>query len=157
VLGNGEERTSATQPCRLDEWAHEAMPAEKRLQFRKLQTGLPSFFGNLARMNQAPHRPPPLEARPSSRPQRGNNPPRTPRPMPRSMSRRKNGQQEMHGRAVCSRSFQFLKLKAGISFPRSLRRVKDFSAQPEASLIRLGIGDGREPAAAAWREAISRP
>ncbi|NQV11331.1 MAG: LL-diaminopimelate aminotransferase [Cyanobacteria bacterium] len=51
----------------------------------------------------------------------------------------------------------YLKLKAGYLFPEIARRVKDFSAaNPEASLIRLGIGDVTEPLPAACREAMKQ-
>ena len=40
----------------------------------------------------------------------------------------------------------YLKLKAGYLFPEIGRRVKAFSAaNPDAALIRLGIGDVTEP------------
>ncbi|MCT0217528.1 LL-diaminopimelate aminotransferase [Synechococcus sp. CS-1329] len=49
----------------------------------------------------------------------------------------------------------YLKLKAGYLFPEIARRVKAFAeAQPEAQLIRLGIGDVTEPLPAACREAM---
>ena len=49
----------------------------------------------------------------------------------------------------------YLKLKAGYLFPEIGRRVKAFSsAHPDASLIRLGIGDVTEPLPLACREAM---
>ncbi len=49
----------------------------------------------------------------------------------------------------------YLKLKAGYLFPEISRRVKAFaSANPQASLIRLGIGDVTEPLPKACREAM---
>ena len=49
----------------------------------------------------------------------------------------------------------YLKLKAGYLFPEIGRRVKAFSAaNPEAALIRLGIGDVTEPLPLACREAM---
>ena len=49
----------------------------------------------------------------------------------------------------------YLKLKAGYLFPEIARRVKAFSeANPEAPIIRLGIGDVTEPLPAACREAM---
>lgn len=49
----------------------------------------------------------------------------------------------------------YLKLKAGYLFPEISRRVKLFSeAQPDAALIRLGIGDVTEPLPEACRNAM---
>ncbi|EDY39348.1 aspartate aminotransferase [Cyanobium sp. PCC 7001] len=49
----------------------------------------------------------------------------------------------------------YLKLKAGYLFPEIARRVKAFSeANPEAAIIRLGIGDVTEPLPQACREAM---
>ncbi len=49
----------------------------------------------------------------------------------------------------------YLKLKAGYLFPEIARRVKAFSeANPEAPIIRLGIGDVTEPLPEACREAM---
>ena len=49
----------------------------------------------------------------------------------------------------------YLKLKAGYLFPEIARRVKAFSeANPEAQVIRLGIGDVTEPLPAACRTAM---
>lgn len=49
----------------------------------------------------------------------------------------------------------YLKLKAGYLFPEIARRVKAFSeANPEAPIIRLGIGDVTEPLPQACREAM---
>jgi len=49
----------------------------------------------------------------------------------------------------------YLKLKAGYLFPEIGRRVKAFSsANPEAQLIRLGIGDVTEPLPQACRDAM---
>ncbi|WP_320676127.1 LL-diaminopimelate aminotransferase [Prochlorococcus sp. MIT 1300] len=49
----------------------------------------------------------------------------------------------------------YLKLKAGYLFPEIARRVKAFSANnPDAQLIRLGIGDVTEPLPKACREAM---
>ncbi len=49
----------------------------------------------------------------------------------------------------------YLKLKAGYLFPEISRRIKDFSAKnPNADLIRLGIGDVTEPLPLACREAM---
>ena len=49
----------------------------------------------------------------------------------------------------------YLKLKAGYLFPEIGRRVKAFSsANPEAKLIRLGIGDVTEPLPQACRDAM---
>lgn len=49
----------------------------------------------------------------------------------------------------------FQKLQAGYLFPEIARRVKEFSAQnPEAKLIRLGIGDVVQPLPEAIRDAI---
>tara|TARA_B100000700_G_scaffold28385_1_gene27072 strand:+ start:598 stop:1842 length:1245 start_codon:yes stop_codon:yes gene_type:complete len=49
----------------------------------------------------------------------------------------------------------YLKLKAGYLFPEISRRIKNFiSANPNADLIRLGIGDVTEPLPLACREAM---
>ena len=49
----------------------------------------------------------------------------------------------------------YLKLKAGYLFPEISRRIKDFtSTNPNADLIRLGIGDVTEPLPLACREAM---
>ena len=49
----------------------------------------------------------------------------------------------------------YLKLKAGYLFPEIARRVKSFSeANPDAALIRLGIGDVTEPLPLACRNAM---
>jgi len=49
----------------------------------------------------------------------------------------------------------YLKLKAGYLFPEIARRVKAFSeANPEAKVIRLGIGDVTEPLPEACRNAM---
>ena len=49
----------------------------------------------------------------------------------------------------------YLKLKAGYLFPEIARRVKAFSeANPEAQVIRLGIGDVTEPLPEACRNAM---
>ena len=49
----------------------------------------------------------------------------------------------------------YLKLKAGYLFPEIGRRVKAFSeANPNAALIRLGIGDVTEPLPQACRDAM---
>jgi LL-diaminopimelate aminotransferase len=49
----------------------------------------------------------------------------------------------------------YLKLKAGYLFPEIARRVNVFAAaNPEAPIIRLGIGDVTEPLPAACREAM---
>ena len=49
----------------------------------------------------------------------------------------------------------YLKLKAGYLFPEIARRVKAFSeANPEAAIIRLGIGDVTEPLPQACRTAM---
>jgi len=49
----------------------------------------------------------------------------------------------------------YLKLKTGYLFPEIARRVKAFSeANPEAQVIRLGIGDVTEPLPAACRAAM---
>ncbi|QEY32231.1 LL-diaminopimelate aminotransferase [Synechococcus sp. RSCCF101] len=49
----------------------------------------------------------------------------------------------------------YLKLKAGYLFPEIARRVKAFSeANPDAALIRLGIGDVTEPLPEACRTAM---
>jgi LL-diaminopimelate aminotransferase len=49
----------------------------------------------------------------------------------------------------------FLKLKAGYLFPEIARRVKAFSeANPEAPIIKLGIGDVTEPLPEACRNAM---
>ena len=49
----------------------------------------------------------------------------------------------------------YLKLKAGYLFPEISRRIKDFTSKnPEADLIRLGIGDVTEPLPFACREAM---
>ena len=51
----------------------------------------------------------------------------------------------------------YLKLKAGYLFPEIGRRVKAFSsANPDAALIRLGIGDVTEPLPLACREAMKQ-
>lgn len=51
----------------------------------------------------------------------------------------------------------YLKLKAGYLFPEIGRRVKAFSeANPQAKIIRLGIGDVTEPLPAAVREAMHK-
>jgi len=49
----------------------------------------------------------------------------------------------------------YLKLKAGYLFPEIARRVKAFAADnPDAPIIKLGIGDVTEPLPAACRDAI---
>ncbi|WP_269616260.1 LL-diaminopimelate aminotransferase [Prochlorococcus marinus] len=49
----------------------------------------------------------------------------------------------------------YLKLKAGYLFPEISRRIKDFSYKnPNANLIRLGIGDVTEPLPLACRSAM---
>ena len=49
----------------------------------------------------------------------------------------------------------YLKLKAGYLFPEISRRIKDFTSNnPNADLIRLGIGDVTEPLPLACREAM---
>jgi LL-diaminopimelate aminotransferase len=49
----------------------------------------------------------------------------------------------------------YLKLKSGYLFPEIGRRVKSFcEANPQANVIRLGIGDVTEPLPAAIREAM---
>ena len=49
----------------------------------------------------------------------------------------------------------YLKLKAGYLFPEIARRVKAFSeANPNAAIIRLGIGDVTEPLPEACRTAM---
>ena len=49
----------------------------------------------------------------------------------------------------------YLKLKAGYLFPEISRRIKEFiSKNPNADLIRLGIGDVTEPLPLACREAM---
>ncbi len=49
----------------------------------------------------------------------------------------------------------YLKLKAGYLFPEISRRIKEFSTNnPNADLIRLGIGDVTEPLPLACREAM---
>jgi LL-diaminopimelate aminotransferase len=49
----------------------------------------------------------------------------------------------------------YLKLKAGYLFPEIARRVSDFAkSNPDASLIRLGIGDVTEPLPEACRTAM---
>ena len=49
----------------------------------------------------------------------------------------------------------YLKLKAGYLFPEISRRIKDFTSNnPDAHLIRLGIGDVTEPLPLACREAM---
>ena len=49
----------------------------------------------------------------------------------------------------------YLKLKAGYLFPEIARRVNAFAADnPDASIIKLGIGDVTEPLPAACRDAI---
>ena len=51
----------------------------------------------------------------------------------------------------------YLKLKAGYLFPEIGRRVKAFgAANPDAALIRLGIGDVTEPLPLACREAMKK-
>ncbi|GCE64558.1 LL-diaminopimelate aminotransferase [cyanobiont of Ornithocercus magnificus] len=51
----------------------------------------------------------------------------------------------------------YLKLKASYLFPEITRRVKDFSeANPDADIIRLGIGDVTEPLPLACREAMKQ-
>jgi LL-diaminopimelate aminotransferase len=51
----------------------------------------------------------------------------------------------------------YLKLAAGYLFPEIARRVNAFaSANPDAKIIRLGIGDVTEPLPAACREAMVR-
>ena len=49
----------------------------------------------------------------------------------------------------------YLKLKAGYLFPEIARRVQAFAAaNPDANIIRLGIGDVTEPLPLACREAM---
>ncbi|MEX0745220.1 MAG: LL-diaminopimelate aminotransferase [Phycisphaeraceae bacterium] len=51
----------------------------------------------------------------------------------------------------------YLKLKAGYLFPEIARRVSAFAeANPDAKLIKLGIGDVTEPLPAACREAMHK-
>ena len=51
----------------------------------------------------------------------------------------------------------YLKLKAGYLFPEIARRVNEFAKDhPDASLIRLGIGDVTEPLPEACRTAMTR-
>ena len=51
----------------------------------------------------------------------------------------------------------YLKLQAGYLFPEIARRVKEFSSvQPQADLIRLGIGDVTEPLPLACRNAMKK-
>ena len=51
----------------------------------------------------------------------------------------------------------YLKLKAGYLFPEIGRRVKAFSAaNPDAALIRLGIGDVTEPLPQSCRDAMKQ-
>ncbi|MCA9026559.1 MAG: LL-diaminopimelate aminotransferase [Planctomycetaceae bacterium] len=51
----------------------------------------------------------------------------------------------------------YLKLKAGYLFPEISRRIKAFVAEnPDASIIRLGIGDVTEPLPAACVEAMTK-
>ncbi len=51
----------------------------------------------------------------------------------------------------------YLKLKAGYLFPEIARRVKEFSAaNPEAKIIRMGIGDVTEPLPQACVEAMHK-
>lgn len=51
----------------------------------------------------------------------------------------------------------YLKLKAGYLFPEIARRVKAFVADnPDAPIIKLGIGDVTEPLPAACREAMAK-
>src|SRR6478735_959558 len=51
----------------------------------------------------------------------------------------------------------YLKLKAGYLFPEIGRRVKAFAeANPQAKIIRLGIGDVTEPLPAAVLEAMHK-
>ncbi len=51
----------------------------------------------------------------------------------------------------------YLKLSAGYLFPEIARRVKEFSAKnPEAKIIRMGIGDVTEPLAPACIEAMHK-
>ena len=59
------------------------------------------------------------------------------------------------GFSVVQVNGNYLKLKAGYLFPEIGRRVKAFStANPDAALIRLGIGDVTEPLPLACREAM---
>ena len=51
----------------------------------------------------------------------------------------------------------YLKLKAGYLFPEIARRVNAFiEANPDAPVIKLGIGDVTEPLPAACREAMHK-
>ncbi|MEM9771951.1 MAG: aminotransferase class I/II-fold pyridoxal phosphate-dependent enzyme, partial [Cyanobacteria bacterium P01_D01_bin.73] len=51
----------------------------------------------------------------------------------------------------------YLKLKAGYLFPEIARRVNKFvEANPDAPIIKLGIGDVTEPLPEACREAMTR-
>ena len=51
----------------------------------------------------------------------------------------------------------YLKLKAGYLFPEIARRVNKFATEnPNAPIIRLGIGDVTEPLPAACREAMMK-
>jgi len=60
-----------------------------------------------------------------------------------------------HAAAVVQVNGNYLKLKAGYLFPEIARRVKAFSeANPEAAIIRLGIGDVTEPLPEACRTAM---
>ena len=60
-------------------------------------------------------------------------------------------------RSVVQVNGNYLKLKAGYLFPEIGRRVKAFSsANPDAALIRLGIGDVTEPLPLACREAMKQ-
>ena len=56
------------------------------------------------------------------------------------------------GLSVVQVNGNYLKLKAGYLFPEIGRRVKAFAAaNPDAALIRLGIGDVTEPLPQACR------
>ncbi len=60
-----------------------------------------------------------------------------------------------HAAPVVQVNGNYLKLKAGYLFPEIARRVKAFSeANPEAAIIRLGIGDVTEPLPEACRTAM---
>ncbi len=58
--------------------------------------------------------------------------------------------------AMVTINFHYLKLKAGYLFPEIARRVNAYVADnPEAPIIKLGIGDVTEPLPAACREAMT--
>ena len=77
------------------------------------------------------------------------------RPPPPVISSPASARTPQRNLAIARLNDHFLKLSAGYLFPEIGRRVSAFTeANPEASVIKLGIGDVTEPLPAACREAM---